>query len=332
MLNRLAMTVLLLVVLAGATAAQASETQDREDIDTYARIQLAAANAPGDLLSDAYLVPMIDLTLEVDHGRQELDPALREALVQARDDLSGRIALAEEEAPVALFTTVSCLKKGADAQKCDGARERLAELANDNGYHHFVLMSMAAKRGDDEAFAVHGQKAVEAPNFEPDFVPVFASLHARYSKVPDELWQQKGIEHGPEAAPGILAMAVAAAVVLPGYQPFVKACDGDSEARRLLCVAVARRMAERSTVLLDRLIGVGLLKKFGTPAEQEAARELEREANWLHAGMAAFDSELDDSQTGRYFDIFASEGEFAALRYAANVTGRSLEPPADWQR
>lgn len=302
-----------------------------DDIDGAARVQLAAANAPGDLLSDAYLVPMIDLTLQGDEDRRELDPALREALVQARDDLSRRVALAEDETPVALFTTVSCLRKDAEAQKCDGARERLAGLANDNGYHHFVLMSMAAKRGDDEAFAVHGQKAVEAPTFEPDMIPVFASLYARYSKVPDALWHEQGIEHGPEAAPGILAMAVAAAVVLPGYQPFVKACDKDSEERRVLCVAVARRMAERSTVLLDRLIGVGLLKKFGTPAEQEAARELERKANWLYAGLSSSGSVLDDSQMGRYFDIFASEGEFAAMRYAANVTGRPLEPPADWQ-
>ncbi len=310
----------------------AANAEDPSDAEMNARTQLAAANAPGDLLSDAYLVPMIDLALEADEQSKELDPTLRSALVRARDDLAQRVALASDEVPVALFTTVSCLMKGADAEKCDGSRERLAELAKDNGYHHFVLMSMAAKRGDDDAFALHGEKVMAAPKFEPDLIPVFASLYARYSQVPEALWQQTGGTYGPEASPGILAMAVGAAVVLPGYQPFVKACDEGSVERRSLCVAVARRMAERSTVLLDRLIGVGLIKKYGTPAEQKAARELERQANWLHAGLATFDSELDDEQKGQYFDVFASEGEFAAMRYAAQATGRSLEPPADWQR
>lgn len=317
---------LFLLGISGAAGAE-----DALDRTMNARVQLAAAKASGDLLSDAYLVPMIDLALKVDEASRELDPALRSALEEARNDLSQRVTRAEGEAPVALFTTVSCLKKGADEKKCEGARERLAELADDNGYHHFVLMSMAAKRGDDEAFAVHGQRVIEAPHFEPDMIPVFASLHARYSQVPEALWQHEGNEYGPEAAPGILAMAVGAAVVLPGYQPFMKACDLDTEERRALCVGVARRMAERSTVLLDRTIGVAVINKLGTPAEREAARELEREARWLHAGLAGFDSQLDDGQMGRYFDIFASQGEFAAMRYAANETGLSLEPPADWQ-
>lgn len=323
--TRLALSLSLLCLALGASAA------DSSGAEAHARVQLAAAKAEGDLLSDAYLVPMIDLALEADDASRELDPALRSELERARDELEKRLALAENEVPVALHTTVKCLKKGADAEACDGSRARLAELAEDNGYHHYVLMSMAARRGDDEAFAAHGEKLLQAPVFEPDMIPVFASLYARYSEVPHVLLQHPGNEYGPEAAPGILAMAVAAAVVLPGYQPFVKACDEETEGRRALCTAVAWRMAERSTVLLDRLVGVALLQKHGTPADKDAARKLEREVKWLHSNLARFDSELSDEQMGRYFDIFASEGELAAMRYAAQATGRSLVPPADWQ-
>lgn len=318
----------LLFVLAGAAFAQAD---DNGDADAAARVQLAAAEAPGDLLSDAYLVPMIDLALEADAKRGELDPALRASLAQARDDLAQRVDRAEDEAPVALFTTVQCLRKDADADKCNGSRERLAEVAGDNAYHHFVLISMAADRGDEEAFARHARRMLAAPKYEPDMLPVFASLYRRYSEVPAALWQQGGGNYGPEAAPGIQAMAIAAAVVLPGYRPFTQACKEAVPGRRALCVAVARHMAERSPVLLDRLIGVGLIKEYGTEAEQAAASELEREAKWLHVGMAHFDRELSDDQLGRYFDIFASKGEFAAMRYAAQETGRPLQPPADWQ-
>lgn len=318
----------LLLALAGATSAHAGDTRDA---NAAARLQLAAAEAPGDLLSDAYLVPMIDLALEADGKSGELDPALRASLVQARDELAQRVDAAEAEVPAALFATVQCLRKDADVEQCDDSRERMAEIAGDNAYHHFVLMSTAAERGDDEAFARHARRMLAAPAYEPDMLPVFASLYRRYSELPASFWQQAGGDYGPESAPGIQAMAIAAAVVLPGYRPFTQACEEDNAERRALCVAVARHMAERSPVLLDRLIGVGLIKKYGTPAEKAAASELEREAMWLHAGMAHFDSELGDEQLGRYFDIFADEGEFAAMRYAAQATGRSLEPPADWQ-
>ncbi|WP_339824563.1 hypothetical protein [uncultured Arenimonas sp.] len=322
-------TRLLLPLMLGCAFAASAE--DPGNADMNVRVNLAAANAPGDLLSDAYLVPMIDLALEADAPGRELDPELRKSLEQARDDLAQRVDSAADEVPVGLYTTVNCMKKGADARECSDSRERLAGLAKENGYHHFVLMSMAARRGDEDAFATHGEKLIAAPRFDPDLVPVFASLHARYSQVPDALWQHPENEYGPEAAPGVQAMAIAAAVVLPGYQPFMQACEKDDADRRTLCVAVASRMAERSTVLLDRLIGVALIKKIGTPAEQQGARELEREAKWLLASVANFGSELDDGQWGRYYEIFASEGEFAAMRYAAQATGRSLEPPADWQ-
>lgn len=319
----------LLPLLLGCSLAASAETVSDAEFDM--RVQLAAANAPGDLLSDSYLVPMIDRALEADNATRELDPALRSALEKARDDLARRVALAEDEVPVALYTTVNCLKEGADAGKCEGSRERLAGLAKDNGYHHYVLMSMAARRGDEEAFRLHGEKVMAAPKFDPDRVPVFATLYERYSQVPDALWEHPENNYGPEATPGIMAMAISAAVVLPAYQPFMRACEKDEASRRELCVAVARRMAERSTVLLDRLVGVALIKKIGTPADQAWAQELERKARWLHASLATFDSELNDIQMGRYFDIFASEGELAAMQYAARKTGRSLEPPGDWK-
>ena len=315
-------------VLAGATSAQA---RNADAVDAAARIQLAAANAPGDLVSDAYLAPMIGLTLEAHEESGELDPGLRDALVQAREEMTQRVAAGANDEPAALLATASCLSSGADAEGCNQSRARLAELAGENGYHHFVLMTLAAKRGDDEAFRRHGQAVLGAPEFVPDMIPVFRSLYARYREVPKAMWQQAGNYDGPESAPGVLAMAVGAAVVLPGYQPFVQGCDEAHPERRELCVGVARRMVELSPIVMDRLIGLAVINKIGTPAEQDQALESEREAKWLMASALHFERALDDAKMGEYFDIFASQGEFAAMRFANKAAGRPMEPPANWQ-
>ncbi|WP_374602752.1 hypothetical protein [Arenimonas sp.] len=303
--------------------------RDAEGNLMNARVQLAAAKAPGDLVSDAYLVKMMDGALQADDPA--LDPGLRKDLSETRDELQARVDAGMNDDPVLLATLSNCFGYSVTREDCGQVWARIEQLDGDNGYHHFILMSQAAQENDDDGFERHALKMLDSSHFTPSAIPVFTSLYERYRQVPEVLWDHPELEYGPKGAAGVMAMALSAAIALPGYQQFVRACEDAGEERRRLCARVALHMAESSTLLIDRSIAIAVLKKVGSPAELERANTLERQSRWLQSSMARFDQDLDDSETGEYFDLFASEGEFSALRYAARVMGRPVEPPADWQ-
>ena len=325
MFNRLALGLIILSFVSPADAESA------EGPDDAARIQLAAANAPGDLLSDAYLVEMLDLTLQQDSQRDHLDPALREELTATRDRLRQRVETGLADEPALLATLGNCFGRYKEESNCPERMDRLAEAGHDNGYYHFVLLSEAARNNDAAGFSRHAQSMVDAEVFRPVFLEVFSSLYQRYRQVPASLWSQHMAPYGPEASPGISAMAQAAAVALPNYQTLYRFCESSADQTREDCVVVARKLTNESTVLLEQFIGAGLLEKVGDASDQALAKELKREGKWLQKSLAAMEDEMDDGQIGEYFDIFARDGEFAAMRFASKTMGRPVEPPADWQ-
>lgn len=315
-----------LLVLAGVASAQAG---DPDAANINARIQLAAAQAPGDPVSDAVLAKVVDLQRE--YGTSEaIDPALLQSLEAARETLQAGTDARVREHPVLLATFSGCFWRREDQAGCEGAREDLARLAGDNGYHHFVLLADAGRRGDDAAFARHALDVVAAPAYRPDFQLVFASLHDRYRQVPDALWAHPENRHGAATA-GFHAMAIAAAVALPAYQQFMGACRGSEGEKRRLCLLVARRMASASPVVLDRSVAFGLLETLGDAGDQAQALEWKRELNWLTQGLVGLEEQLDPGQFDIYFDLFSNQGEIAAMKYASQVMGRPVDPPADWQ-
>lgn len=317
---------LALLLLAGPSAAQ---TRDPEAANINARIQLAAANAQGDAISDAVLARAIDM--QRGYGSvDDIDPALLQDLQAAHGKLQARTEAMMRKDPVLLATFSGCFWRNEVSADCEGARGDLAELAGDNGYHHFVLMADAGRRGDDVAFARHALNVAAAPEYRPDFQLVFASLHDRYRQVPDVLWMHEENNYGA-AASGVHAMALAAAVALPAYQHFMNACRDSEGERRELCLLVARRMAAESPVVLDRIIGFGLLEKLGDARDQAQAIEWKREVDWLTRGVVGFEEELSPEQFNTYFDLFSTQGEIAAMRYGSQARGRPVEPPADWQ-
>lgn len=315
------------LLLAGQASAQAT---DPEAANINARLQLAAVNAPGDSISDAVLARVVDM--QRSHASSmDIDPALLQALGAAHERLQARTDARMRDEPVLLATFSGCFWKKADPAQCKGASEDLARLAGDNGYYHFVLMSDAGRRGDDEAFSLHALDLLAAPEYKPDFQRVFSSLHARYRQVPDALWIHEMNRYGAATA-GVQAMSIAAAVALPAYQQFMRACKESEGEKRRLCVLVARRMAAESPLIIDRTIAFDLLEKLGDARDQAQADEHKRQLNWLVQGAAAFDEKLGTEMANTYFDLFSSKGEIAALKYASQAMGRTPEPPSDWQR
>lgn len=321
-------SVLAALMLGCAFTANAEEP---DGANAMARVQLAAANVPGDLLSDAYLVEMLDVQLQVNASGDSLDPALREEMMTTRDRLRQRVEVGLQDEPALLATLGNCLGRYKDGSDCADRMQRMAEAAHANGYYHFVLANVAADEGDAEGFSREVGKMRESKVFTPVFLAVFSSLYERYRRVPDALWRQGEDPYGPVAGAGVLAMAQAAAVALPAYSKLLRFCDAAEGETRKDCYAVGKQLARTSPVLLEQGIGLALLEKLGDESDLAMVRERRREVRWLQGALGGFDEQLDDSQMGQYFDIFAREGEFAAIRYAATAMGRSLQPPVDWQ-
>jgi len=330
MFKRMLLTAL---ILAAFTSAQAKDagSRDAHDADAAARLQLAAANAPGDLVSDAFIVEMIDIYLQVDAQAESLDPMLREELVEAKARLQQRVAAGIMDEPALLTTVGNCHGRYVQDGKCDAHWARVAELAGDNGYLHFLLMNHAAARGDDMLFARHADLAAKAETFESTLVAVFAPLYERYLLVPESFWSTDERLGGPRVQAGVLAMANGAVSALPNYQHVMRYCEAADVDVQLLCVDVAKRLASDSNTLLDRMIATAMLRELGTDEEKAWSKEQRRQDQWLSRGLWLMEEELDDTQNARYFEVFAEQGEMGAIRYANQALGRALEAPVDWQ-
>lgn len=322
------------LVLAGATSArQAGPTAEevREYRDSYARILLAAANAPGDLVSDAYLVEMIEVARHPHGDDDGMDPSLRDALTEASERLQQRVAAGLPDEPALLATIGNCHGRYMQGGDCAAHWARVGESAGEDGYLHYHLMNHAAAVDDAGLFARHAGLAAAAENFESTLPDIFATLYERYLQVPESLWFTDEDLGGPRYQAAVLAMSSGTAFGLPAYQQSLRHCEAAQDDVQGLCVAVARRLAGDSSTLMDRMIGTAILRKLGSEQDKAWAAERRRQDQWLARVGWTLEDHFDDVQWARYFEVYAEQGELGAMRYASLALGRPLEAPAGWQ-
>ena len=330
MLKHILLTTLLLAGPA-AIAAGPTGTEASDERNNYARLQLAAANVPGDLVSDAFIVEMMEISLLTGVHDDTLDPTLREEIVKARDRLAERVAAGMVDDPVLMATMGHCKGRYVDEGKCDMHWARVADLAGDDGYLHFLVMSHAAAQGDEALVAYHAARAVQAETFESHLAAMFVPLYERFLQVPEALWPTGDDLGGHRYQAGVLAMSGGAGFGLPAYQHVFRRCEAAEGEVRQLCVGVARRLAGDSSTLMDRMVGTGMLRKFGSEQDKAWARERRRQDQWLARVGWTLEDQFNDGQWDRYFEVYAEHGELAAIRHANRVLGRALEAPDDWQ-
>ncbi|KFL36194.1 hypothetical protein N788_04715 [Arenimonas donghaensis DSM 18148 = HO3-R19] len=293
-------------------------------------VQLAAAEAPGDLVSDAALFKLFPVVLGFQPDPDSLDPALRSRVMAAQMALGERVAGGLATDPTVLALELRCPPAAKASQACEARMDRLSGLAGDNAYHHVVLMGTATALGDHGAVLEHARRAARAPDYHHDIATVFSSLYARYSQVPESMWQALRAPEGQRRSPGVEAMAYAAAVALPHYKYIFDACRDPAGELRRHCLDIGRKMTHGSGVLLDIEVGAKIVAKLGGEDDQAKARQKLREARWLGRAVATPEDSLDAAQWDEFFAIYAREGELAAMRYAATAQGIALVPPTGW--
>ena len=152
----------LCAVLAAAMPASANES---EQALASLKIQLAAAEAPGDIVSDMALFKMIPVVMGYQPDLDALDPALVSRLRSVQTSLGERLVREYDSDPTALALELRCLPASRAQPGCEARMDRLSGLAGDNAYHHIVLMGTAAALGDPTAMLEYARRA-EA--LEPD--------------------------------------------------------------------------------------------------------------------------------------------------------------------
>jgi|GEM_PF-6997781 len=322
----------LLTLLAGPAAAidERSPEQIVHGREAVTRYYLAAAEAGGDVLSDAYLLKALALSSGDPEIRARLDLALMARVDLVRAQLSARVQAARNNDPVLVSSELRCQPSVRLQAACSEDLARLAELAGDNGYHHFVLMGHAWVREDAEGVLRHARLAAQAPDFRHDIGVVFRSVHQRLRQAPDDLMPRpEGVDDTAPAA-GLAAMGIAAAFALPAYQNYVQPCRESEGELRAYCLAIADRLLEESAVGIDIAIAHAIYGALGETERQAASQVLRDRLRWQMQAAASMEERFDRRQWQAYFDAYAEGGEKAALAYATEALGVPLDPPPGW--
>jgi len=324
---RLTRPLLLAAALAVVTPVCASES---EQALASLKVQLVAAEAPGDIVSDMALFKMIPVAMGYQPDLDALDPVLLSRLRSVQTSLGERLVRDYDTDPTVLALELRCLPASKAMPGCEARMDRLSEVAGDNAYHHIVLMGTAAALDGPSAMLEHARRAARAPDYRSDVTTVYSSLYARFSQVPESMWRELGASEGPPRSPGVEAMAHSAAVGLPHYKSIVDACREATGELRGLCLEVGKKMTHDSSVLLDIEIGARIVVALGDEDDQARALRRRREARWLGRAVVTADAALNAAQWDDYFATYAREGELGAMRFAVRAQGMALEPPKGW--
>jgi len=329
-LRRLAFALVSMLPALALAVDPAAASPDQARMDAVLRYQLAAAEAEGDALSDAMVARWLGMTLDDEGWRTSMDPALVARADVVRQALARRVELAREDDASVLAATLRCPPRELAAPDCERDLARLAELAGDNAYHHFVLMGLAWARDDAEGFLRQARLAAAAAAYRHDFVAAFASTRARLRQAPEGLLPaEAGANRLPPA--DVHAMALASAIALPAYQHFATPCREAEGDLREQCLAIALHMLDARQTVIDAAIARAVVDALGDAGQRAEARERVRRAYWQSTALARAEREFDRAQHEAYFRLVVDEGELAAIAYAAAELGLPAEPPADWR-
>lgn len=135
------------------------------------------------------------------------------------------------------------------------------------------------------------------------------------------------------AAPLVQAIAYGASVAMPGYQILLRACSKESIAlapqRSESCIGIGNLVANHSSSLISRVIGISILEKADpmlAAQPQRLFRYLATEGNELFEHSLSAPSEVAQL----LIDWRQTRSEIAVLQRLLQRAGKPLSPPASW--
>ena len=223
------------------------------------------------------------------------------------------------------------------------ALARLREQETDNAAVWIAVVNDAAKRHDEAAVEASLKRMAASRVFDGHFVDQMKAVADVYRRfpMPAEMVAESGAGSADSAEAGATtgALAVTAAIALPGFQPLVNACRVDPASRRNRerasdCAAIGRLLAARADTLLASRIGPVLLRvsKTYVDADVDAARV----DDWTYHNFTSLlpTDENDPAAFERFHayvaDWIATRSELEAMRRMTLRAGLAATPPDDW--
>lgn len=337
--KRLAIIGFLGGLLAGAAAA--SEPLTPEQLEATLRLQIAMAEAPGDLLSDALVVISLDSLARNGVARPRLSPEQREMIeaLEARRSISLERVRARVEAATPadahLLALDPCIGHGGlPTADCEAKRKALESLAGDNAHFHLLLASRAWHVSDDESFLRHLHAAAAAPTYDSGFNQGFGALRRRMQHVPMPVIP--GDLEPAEARDAFVQNMAGVYMGGGGYgvlTPCREVSAGEEMELHQACRAIARRYAEGAQSLSELRVAQVLMDVLGTEADKERLQQRILAAQWWQfvtnqAVWAQPPGRERARRLDQYWDDMAAYGELGAMEAVVRRLDLPPEPPA----
>lgn len=331
--------VLLAGVSAGSVQAQLPSAKEREDRLAYI---VAAAKVEGSLLSDAALLDLLLFEEQIATSPENRtgsvsvsELGLRAEADVLRAQLSERVEAAMMDNVELLDRDKRCYRSDAPAEFCERRNSRVAELAGDNAYYHFMLMSIAWKAGDADAFLRHAKAGAAAGYYRGPYVDYYAGLHARFSQIPDQVAPTFVFEGDGAHRGALMAMALSAGYAMPPFRGFSEPCSVAEGELREQCLDIAMMQLAQAQTPVEVGIAAKVVQALGDEQERQLAAEKRRQAFWRIEKAAEIHNRVTEGKTAAgynvYFDDYGTKGELEAARLLLVANGIAPSPPPEWQ-
>ena len=309
---RMIATALLSGLLFAGTAVAAPSPAGTIEPAYRARL-MAAADAPGDSLSAAVLVPMTRHPSMVPADGAPADAALLAASDRLlAEALAG--ASADWHTAAALLLSPCTTIDPADQAVLEAA---MLARAPDDAFARLVAIGRAWGEERHADVAAHIAAGARATEYRSLFGP---SAHA--------LWRRLG---EPETIEGGTFAIAATAFAIPAYQGLAETCRAATGDLHRDCLALLARMMRDADTLIDRTLAIELLARIGDEPLRAEATALRREHEWRLERFIDRSRALESEPAAMagYLRQLA-HGEVAAQQWLLARAGDALDPPADW--
>lgn len=252
----------------------------------------------------------------------------------AINDLLSKVNQADDAVALSIATQVGV--KRHDRRVVSSAAERWQALEPDNfAPRLFVdapIEAVLAGARDTTRYETHGHEQVRLMTSVFNRWPMSrAEMGSGYSETFKD----------DEARAAVSAFAISAAYGIPGFQELTQACRDDAllstPTRRDDCLHIAKVLANSSSDVLSRSIGISMLERAAsTPDDIALATRLRRNNEWQRHQyylvlMQQMDEQQQISHMLRLLKTPGVDNEIQLLETALREKGIALTPPDDWQ-
>lgn len=225
---------------------------------------------------------------------------------------------------------------------CPARARALATLEPGNAAAWLPVLEQAWDAEDDAAIDAALSRMAQSQSFNDLFVEYAGAWAEIEDRFPGYVAARSAVLAGTpwadssDVASMVSAIARSAAFAIPSMGTLFNVCDRGKHpeaqpVRFESCGSIGRVMLGKSSSVVGRSFGYGLIKRSGLPTEQD--RQANRSFRWRMKQQADLHTDGQDPEAfRRYFaDLVRTGDELAAIDRQLARAGKTPVPPAGWK-